>query len=172
MRPELLWDFFPRGFKGMHEGYLFLKLWNVWKSNPLLKNSVGLLSNFSAALWPDQKVTCWQRHTPEQVAHKGESLIFFSLKPSLLHPFHQLVCFPKSEQILPAKMTKIDWLLSIYEPRILPWHLRNKLFPKTDSLMFPIVSADPLCLRGSPGGLWHLSVVCSRDPSACSYSRK
>lgn len=22
--------FFPRGFKGMHEGYLFLKLWHVW----------------------------------------------------------------------------------------------------------------------------------------------
>lgn len=42
-------------------------------------------------------------------------------------------------------MTKIDWLLSNYEQRSLLWHPRNK----TDSPVFP-VSANPLCLCGSP----------------------
>lgn len=48
-----------------------------------------------------------ERHTPEQVAQsEEETLVSFSLKHSLLHPSHQLVCFPKLDQILPAKMTE------------------------------------------------------------------
>lgn len=45
-----------------------------------------------------------ERYAPERVAQtKGERLVSFSLKHSLLHPSHQLVCFPKLDQILPAK---------------------------------------------------------------------
>lgn len=38
---------------------------------------------------------------------------------------------------------EIDWLLLNHEPRSLPRGLRNKLFPKTDSLSFPVLSENP-----------------------------
>lgn len=146
MKPELFF-FFSRGFKCILFKYIlcfsssdmsespthFCKVqWDCWliSVQPYSQSGKSLADESQTPEWASQ---------PD-----GETLVSFSWKHRLLHSSHQLVHFLKLDKILPAKMTEqIDWILLNYKQRSLPQSLRNKLFLKTDSLIFPAISANP-----------------------------
>lgn len=56
---------------------------------------------------------------------KGRALMPFIWNPAYFILSINLCVFPNQRKFCQQKMTKIDWLLSNYGSRSLPWHLRN-----------------------------------------------